>query len=69
MNDILLKKTWTKNWSGNWCLLLGSLYGDIYTSGIKELVGRGFKNFIITFESGTSSNYLKKDLIIQLVQD
>lgn len=60
MNNILQKEMWTKNWSGNWCLLLGSLYGDIYTKGLKELVGRGFKNFIVAFESGTSANYLNQ---------
>ena len=54
------EETWTKNWSGNWCLLLGSSYGDIYTKGLKELVGRGFKKFFVTFESGTSANYLNQ---------
>lgn len=58
MNPLFTDHLWTKNWSGNWGLLFGSYYGKIYTSGLNDLVGQGFQHNLITFESGTSANYL-----------
>lgn len=56
--DIFKNTIWTKNWSGRWGLPLASLYGDIYSTGIQKLVGRGLAHNFIVFESGTTSNYL-----------
>lgn len=61
MDQIFQNKIWKKNWSGNWGLLFGSGYGDIYTKGVQELVGASFAHNLIVFESGTSSNYLPQD--------
>ncbi len=62
----LHNKNWLKNWSGNWSLLFASLYGDIYTKGLKKMVGENIENFIITFESGASSNYLVQEEVEKL---
>lgn len=51
---------WLKNWSGQWSMCFCSFYGVMYTIGLKNLVGKNFKNNIVTFEPQSSSNFLPK---------
>jgi len=58
MNTIFKDKIWLKNWSGNWGLLFCSLYGKIYSQGLKNLANESFDHNLIVFENGSSANYL-----------
>jgi phosphohistidine swiveling domain-containing protein len=54
------KTEWEKNWAGTWSILFASFYGRNYTEGLRDLVGEGFSNNLIVFDTKSISNYLPK---------
>jgi len=55
------KHDWSAHWSGGWCLLSCSYFGDQYTRSIGDVLGAKLHTAVFVSRNGRSTCYLRRD--------
>jgi phosphohistidine swiveling domain-containing protein len=54
------RDSWIRLWSGRWSVLFTSLYGEMYTSALRRLIGEKFDDIVMVCEEKSRSVFLRE---------